>query len=77
VSKKVDRVDKQAAASTTTSQDLMIALFEASNWLDSLTDKVQQRERDGHVKAFTFARKSTKATVRSDGRPVLWGFRSV
>ena len=73
----LDRVDKQAAASTTTSQDLTIALFGASNWLDSLKDKGQQLERDGHVKAPTFARKSIKPTVRLDGRPVLWDFRSV
>jgi hypothetical protein len=72
-----DRVDKQAAASTTMSQGLTIALFEASNWLDSLKDKVQRLERDGHVKALNFARKSIKPTVRPDGRPVLWDFRSV
>lgn len=73
----LDRVDKQATASTTTSQNLTIALFGASKWRDSLEDKVQQLERDGHVKALTFARKSIEPTVRPDGRPVLWDMRSV
>jgi hypothetical protein len=73
----LDRLHKPAAASTTTSHDLTSALFEASNWLDSLEDKVQQLERDGHVKALAFARKSIKPTVRPDGRPVLRDFRFV
>ena len=56
---------------------LTIALFGASKWRDSLKDKVQQLERDGHVKTFAFARKSIRPTVRPDGRPVLWDLRSV
>jgi hypothetical protein len=69
--KAVCRFDEAAVASSDDARDVSIALFEASNWIASLSDRVEMISDDGVVQGLRFHAIARITTSRQPSTSML------
>jgi hypothetical protein len=75
----IDRFDQAAATSSTNAERPSIALFEVSNWLDSICQRPSELRGDRHIRAFRYVRQRTHhgwaSAIEYDPARSTWAWR--